>query len=325
LTIKQKSLWRFLNDTVLQWIQHDPFQLGAALSYYTLFSLAPLLIIVIAIAGFAFGREAAQNQIVETIQGMIGRDSAQAVQEMIRNASNKPKTGMISTLLGIIVLMVGAGGVVGQLQNSLNTIWGVKPKPGQAISGFIRQRFISFAMVLGIGFLLLVSLVISALLSGLTQIMGTFVGGTALVAHALDLLLSFAVVSALFAMIYKFLPDVHIHWKDVWIGAVLTSFLFTIGKSLIGLYLGSSGATSAYGAAGSLITVLLWVYYSSLIFFLGAEFTHVYAAQYGSGVVPTENAEIISDVQETPKRRSGEPLGLRAGRDQSRDKVSTMG
>ena len=318
MTIKRKSLWQFFKDTVLQWIQHDPFQLGAALSYYTLFSLAPLLIIVIAIAGFAFGREAAQNQIVETIQGMIGRDSAQAVQEMIRNASNKPKTGMISTLLGIIVLMVGAGGVVGQLQNSLNMIWGVKPKPGQAIWGFIRQRFTSFAMVLGIGFLLLVSLVISALLSSLTQIMGTFVGGTALVAHAVDLLLSFAVVSALFAMIYKFLPDVHLHWKDVWIGAVLTSFLFTIGKSLIGLYLGSSGATSAYGAAGSLITVLLWVYYSSLIFFLGAEFTHVYATQYGSGVVPAENAETIGDVQETPKRRSGEPLGLGAGRSKSR-------
>ena len=232
--MKPKSLWQFLKDTVLKWIEDDPFQLAAALSYYTLFSLAPLLIIVIAIAGFSFGKEAAQNQIVETIQGMVGRESAQAVQEMIKTASNKPETGMISTLVGIIILMVGAGGVVGQLQTSLNTIWGVELKPGQGIWGFIRQRFISFAMILGIGFLLLVSLVISAVLSSLTQVLGTFLGGTALVAHVLDLVVSFTFVSVLFAMIYKFLPDVQIHWQDVWIGAAITSILFTIGKFLIG-------------------------------------------------------------------------------------------
>src|SRR5919106_3401639 len=307
MTRKRKPVWQFVKQTVTQWFEDDPLQLAAALSYYTLFSLAPLLIIVIAIAGFAFGREAAQNQIVETLQGMIGQESAQAIQGMIQNASNKPKTGMISTVIGIIALLIGAGGVVGQLQTSLNTIWGVAPKPGQGVWGFVRQRFISFGMILGIAFLLLVSLVVSALLSGLTKIMGTLFGGTAFVAHGLDLVVSFAFVTALFAMIYKFLPDVRIQWRDVWIGAALTSFLFTIGKLLIGLYLGSSGVTSTYGAAGSLITVLLWVYYSSLIFFLGAEFTQVYAREYGSGVVPAANAETIAAARETQKRESPRP------------------
>src|SRR5919106_4223609 len=306
MTRKRKPVWQFVKQTVTQWFEDDPFQLAAALSYYTLFSLAPLLIIVIAVAGFAFGREAAQNQIVETLQGMIGQESAQAIQGMIQNASNKPKTGMISTVIGIIALLIGAGGVVGQLQTSLNTIWGVAPKPGQGIWGFVRQRFVSFAMILGIAFLLLVSLAVSALLSGLTQLMGTLLGGAAVVAHLLDIVVSFVFVTALFAMIYKILPDARIQWRDVWVGAALTSFLFTVGKFLIGLYLGSSGVTSTYGAAGSLITVLLWVYYSSLIFFLGAEFTQVYAREYGSGVVPAENAEIAPAASDR-KRQSRPP------------------
>ena len=310
---QKKSLLSVGKYTVTQWIEDEPFHLAAALSYYTLFSLAPLMIIAIAIAGFAFGREAAQNQIVETIQGMIGQDSAKAIQDMIQNASNQPKTGIVSTVLGIIALIFGAGGVVGQLQTSLNTIWGVRPKPGQGIRGLIRQRFISLSMVLTIGFLLLVSLVVSALLTGLTQWMGSLFVGTAVLAHALDLLVSFVFVTALFAMIYKFLPDVRIKWRDVWVGAALTSFLFTIGKLLIGFYLGSSGVTSAYGAAGSLITVLLWVYYSSLIFFLGAEFTQVYATQYGSGVVPAENAQPIAAARETARRESPPPEKRSAG------------
>jgi membrane protein len=280
---------------------------------------------VIAIAGFAFGREAAQNQIVETIQGMIGRDSAQVIQQMIQNASNKPKTGMISTVVGIVALIFGAGGVVGQLQTSLNTIWGVAPKPGQGIWGFVRQRFVSFTMVLGIGFLLLVSLAVTAFVTGLTQMMGAWFGGTAVLAHVLDLLVSLVLITVLFAMIYKVLPDVHIQWRDVWIGAALTSILFTIGKYLIGLYLGTSGVSSTYGAAGSLITVLLWVYYSSLIFFLGAELTQVYASRYGSGVAPSENAEKISAAREAAKRESPPPEkrtdgpGARAGRERGRE------
>jgi membrane protein len=322
--MERRSLWQLAKDSVMQWIDDSPFQLAAALSYYTLFSLAPLMIIAIAVAGFAFGREAAQNQIVETLQGLVGQESARAIQGMVENASRQPKTGLVSTVIGIIALIFGAGGVVGQLQTSLNTIWGVEPKPGQGVWGFVRQRFISFSMVLGIGFLLLVSLVVSALVTGITEFVGTVFGGTEVVAHALDLIVSFAFITVLFAMIYKFLPDVRIEWGDVWIGAALTSLLFTIGKFLIGLYLGSSGVSSTYGAAGSLITVLLWVYYSALIFFLGAEFTQVYASRYGSGVKPTEHAQPIDATAETEKRESPPPdrraggEAVRRRRDQGR-------
>jgi membrane protein len=284
-------MWEFLKKTVNQWIEDEPFSLAAALSYYTLFSLAPLLIIAISVAGWVFGHDAAQNRVVETIQGLVGQESAQAIQSIIQNASQKPGEGLISTLFGIVALLFGAGGVVGQLQTSLNKIWDIEPKPGQGIWGFIRQRFISFAMVLSIGFLLIVSLVVSALLSALTAVIGAAFGGAAVISHVIDFVVSFAFVTLLFAIIYKFLPDASIRWKDVWIGAALTSLLFTIGKLLIGVYLGSSGVTSVYGAAGSLITVLLWVYYSSLIFFLGAEFTAVYATEFGSGLAPSKRAE----------------------------------
>ena len=289
--MKRKSIWQFLKTTISEWVEAEPFQLAAALSYYTLFSLAPLLLIAIGVAGFVFGREAAQNQIVETLQGMIGQDSAQTVQEMIQTSNDKPKTGMLSTIIGFVALLFGAGGVVGQLQTSLNKMWEVTPKPGQGIWGFLRQRFFSFAMVLAIGFLLLVSLVVTAVLSSFTSMLSSFLGDATFIAHAIDILVSFGFVTLLFALIYKYVPDVEIQWRDVWIGAALTSILFTIGKYLIGLYLGTSGVSSAFGAAGSLITILVWVYYSSLIFFLGAEFTRVYATEYGSGVAPAENAQ----------------------------------
>ena len=306
---KPLTLWQFAKTVVMQWLEDQPFQLASSLSYYTLFSLAPLLIIAIAVAGLVFGREAAQNQVVETLRGMIGQDSARAIQDMIQHASNQPKTGVVSAVVGIVALMFGAGGVVGQLQTSLDTIWGVAPKTGQGLWGFIRTRFLTFAMVLAIGFLLLVSLAITALVAGLSQVMGSLLGGAKIIAHILELVVSFGLTTVLFAMIYKFLPDVQIQWKDVWTGAALTAILFTIGKFLIGLYLGTSGVTSTFGAAGSLITVLLWVYYSSLIFFLGAEFTQVYATHYGSGVVPAKNAQSIASATEQrqtppPEKRS---------------------
>lgn len=289
--MQRKSIWQFLKTTINEWVEAEPFQLAAALSYYTLFSLAPLLLIAIGVAGLVFGREAAQNQIVETLQGMIGQDSAKAVQEMIQASSEKPKTGLLSTVVGFVALLFGAGGVVGQLQTSLNKMWEVTPKPGQGIWGFLRQRFFSFAMVLAIGFLLLVSLVVTAVLSSFTAMVGSLLGDATFVAHAIDILVSFGFVTLLFALIYKYVPDVEIQWRDVWVGAALTSILFTVGKYLIGLYIGTSGVGSTFGAAGSLITILVWVYYSSLIFFLGAEFTRVYATQYGSGVAPAENAQ----------------------------------
>ncbi|HET9297688.1 MAG TPA: YihY/virulence factor BrkB family protein [Candidatus Binatia bacterium] len=289
--MQRKSIWQFLKTTIDEWVEAEPFQLAAALSYYTLFSLAPLLLIAIGVAGFVFGREAAQNQIVETLQGMIGQESATTVQEMIQASNEKPKTGMISTIIGFVALLFGAGGVVGQLQTSLNKIWEVTPKPGQGIWGFIRQRFFSFAMVLSIGFLLLVSLVVTAVLSSFTGMLSSLLGDATFVAHAIDIVVSFGFVTLLFALIYKYVPDVEIEWRDVWVGAALTAILFTVGKYLIGLYIGTSGVSSTFGAAGSLITILVWVYYSSLIFFLGAEFTRVYATQYGSGVAPAENAQ----------------------------------
>jgi membrane protein len=317
----KKSTWELFKSSVAQWLEDQPFQMASSLAYYTIFSLAPLLIIVIAIAGFGFGEQAAEQQIVGKIQGTIGQQGAEAVQGMIQNASSQPKTGIIATIVGFVVLLFGAGGVVGQLQNSLNTIWGVAPKPGQGLWGFVRQRFISFAMILGIGFLLLVSLVVSAAVSGLAQLIGDFL----VLAYALDLLISFLFITALFAIIYKFLPDVQIQWGDVWIGAALTSLLFTIGKFLIGLYLGHSSVTSTYGAAGSLITILLWVYYSSLIFFLGAEFTQVYATQYGSGVAPAENAAPIGLIPRTtpaPEMRTSDRTGGR--RVQDGERISTQ-
>jgi membrane protein len=299
--MQRKSIWQFLKTTINEWVEAEPFQLAAALSYYTLFSLAPLLLIAIGVAGLVFGREAAQNQIVETLQGMIGQDSAKAVQEMIQASSEKPKTGMLSTIIGFVALLFGAGGVVGQLQTSLNKMWEVTPKPGQGIWGFLRQRFFSFAMVLAIGFLLLVSLVVTAVLSSFTSMLTSFLGDATFVAHAIDILVSFGFVTLLFALIYKYVPDVEIQWRDVWVGAALTSILFTVGKYLIGLYIGTSGVSSTFGAAGSLITILVWVYYSSLIFFLGAEFTRVYATQYGSGVAPAENAQPVDAAPQAAK------------------------
>ena len=298
--MKPKSLWKLLKTIVIKWLDDDPFQSAAALSYYTLFSLAPLLIISIAVAGFVFGHEAAHNQIVMTIQGLVGRESAEAVQAMIQSASNRPESGMLSSLIGGIILLFGAGGVVGQLQTSLNAIWGVKAQSDSGVHEFIRRRFISFAMVLAVGFLLLVSLTISALISGAAQFMGGLIGEAALIAHVLDILLSFGFITLLFATIYKLLPDVQIQWNDVLTGAAMTSVLFTIGKSLIGLYLGSSAITSIYGAAGSIITVLLWVYYSALIFLLGAEFTQVYAGMYGSGF-GMNSVETIGDHRSSVK------------------------
>jgi membrane protein len=305
--MKRQSYWHLIKQSAVQWIEDEPFQLAAALSYYTLFSLAPLIIIAIAIAGFVFGREAAQDQIVSTLQGMIGQDSAKAVQEVIESSSEQPKTGIVSSIVGVLALIFGAGGVVGQLQTSLNKIWDVTPKPNRGIWVFVRQRFISYAMLLGIGFLLLVSLLVSAVVAGLTTWMGGLFGGAEALAHGLDLLISFLLTTALFAMLFKFLPDVLIQWRDVWVGAAITAFLFTVGKFLIGLYLGTSGVTSTYGAAGSLITVLLWVYYSSLIFFLGAEFTQVYAKDYGSGVTPAEYARPTGQRTTEEKRASPEP------------------
>lgn len=285
-----KGLWMLVKDTFVQWSEDNPFQSAAALAYYTLFSMAPLLLIAIAFAGLVFGREASQNQIIGVIEDLVGVQSARAIQAIIESAGQKLDSGFFATAIGAIFLLLGAGGVVGQLQDSLNAIWRVVPKTGRGIVGFLQDRLVSYAMVLGVGFLLLVSLVISAVLTAVSDMVGGFLPITAATAHILDLLVSSAFITLLFAVIYKFVPDVRIAWRDVWIGAATTSLLFSVGKFLIGFYLGHSTVTSIYGAAGSLVTLLLWVYYSSLMFFFGAELTQVYATRYGSKVAFAENA-----------------------------------
>ena len=288
-----RGVWMLLRDSFYAWLDDNVQRLGAALAYYTVFSLAPLLIIVIAIAGLAFGQEAAQGQIMSQIEGLLGEEGAKATQAMIENA-RQPTAGLVAGLLGIIMLVFGATGAFAQLQDALNTIWGVTPKPGRGVLGILQDRLFSFMLVIGIGFLLLVSLVLSAALAALGKFFGYLLPVPEAILHIVNFVLSFGVITLLFAMMYKILPDVKIGWSDVWIGAAMTALLFSVGKFLIGLYLGKSGVASAYGAAGSLVVILLWVYYSSQILLFGAEFTFVYANKYGSHIEPSDNAVLIN-------------------------------
>jgi membrane protein len=276
------QIWRVLKDVYDQWQNDEPFQLAAALAYYTVFSLAPLLVIVIAVAGFAFGEEAAQNRVFEAIQGLVGRDGARAIQDMIRHA-DKEASSLWAGLWGLALLLIGAGGVVGQLQSSLNKIWDVKSNVDYGWTRLVYDRFLSFALILGIGFLLLVSLILTAVVSAASSYYSRLLPQVVALWPIVDILISFALTTTLFALIYKVLPDAHVAWKEVWIGAAITALLFSLGKLVIGIYLGESSISSAYGAAGSLVTILLWVYYSSLIFFFGAELTKYYSKNFGSG------------------------------------------
>ena len=278
--LNARTILSMLKEAAGEWGNDKASRLAAALSYYTIFSIAPLLIIAIAVAGLVFGHEAASNQIFDQVRGFVGDGGAQAIQAMVASADKKG-AGIVATLVGIATLLVGASGAIGQLQTALNTIWEVEPKPGQGIKGFLRTRVLTFSMVLVIAFMLLVSLVLSAGLSGAGHYLDSVLAIPAALLQALNFTVSFLVISVLFAMIYKFLPDVEIKWKDVWIGGAVTSLLFSIGKFLIGLYLGRGSVTSAFGAAGSLVVILIWIYYSSQILFFGAEFTNVWAKRHG--------------------------------------------
>jgi membrane protein len=279
--VSPNVLWQLFKRTYSKWNEDHAPGLGAALSYYSVFSLAPLLMIVIAIAGLVFGQEAAQGQIMGQIQGLVGEESAKAIQSMIEEA-RKPAAGILATVIATVMLLVGATGVFAQLQESLNIIWKVKEKPGEGIWKTLKDRFLSLLAVFGTGFLLLISLVISAGLSAVGATLDHVLPGPEFLLQIINFVVSFAVVTLLFAMIYKLLPDISIQWGDVWIGAIITSLLFTIGKFLIGLYLGKSDVGIAYGGAGSLVVILIWVYYASQIFLFGAEFTAVYAHSRGS-------------------------------------------
>lgn len=283
-----------LRHTYQEWTADKVPRLAAALSYYTIFSIAPLLIVVIAVAGFVFGDEAVRGQLDNQIRGVVGADAALTIQEIIANSS-RPADNTVATIIGVVTLLLGAGGVFGQLQEALNTVWGVEPKPGQGIFEMIKDRFFSFTMVLGVGFLLLVSLVISTALSAINTFAVGLLPGTEILFQVLNQVISFLVITLLFAMIYKVLPDVKIAWRDVWVGAAITALLFTIGKFLIGLYLGNSSISSTYGAAGSFAVILVWIFYSAQILLFGAEFTQVYAKRYGSQIIPDDDAMAISD------------------------------
>lgn len=290
-----KALVGLLKETAKEWSEDKSSRLAAALAYYTIFSLAPLLIIVIAIAGLVFGQDAAQGEIVGQLQGLLGRDAAQAIQTVLANAGKKSSGGIITTILNVGILIFGASGVFAQLQDAMNTVWEVAPKPGQGIKQVIRTRLLSFSMILVIGFLLLVSLALSAGLAVVGNLMGNLLPGLGFLWQLLNFAISFGVITLLFAMIFKILPDAKIAWGDVWLGAGLTALLFAIGKLLIGLYLGNASVGSAYGAAGSLVVLLIWVYYSAQIMFFGAEFTQVYASHYGSRIVPADHAVALTD------------------------------
>ena len=301
-----KSGFGLVKESFKEWKEDGALDLGAALAYYTIFSLAPLLLIVIAVAGLVWGREAVQGQLVSQLRGIVGEQGGEAIQTMIANAG-RHGSGVIATIIGLVTILFGATGAFVQLQSALNRVWNVEPKPGAGIWSFVRTRLISFGMILGIGFLLLVSLVLTAAVAAVGTWATTLLPGGEALVNILTFVVSFALITLLFAMIYKVLPDVEIGWRDVWIGAGVTAFLFTIGKFLIGLYLGKSSVASTYGAAGSLVVLLLWVYYSSQILFLGAEFTEVYATRYGSWIRPSKHAVPVVEKKERVSVREWPP------------------
>ncbi len=280
--MKPKQILNLINGTFSAWIDDHAPSMGAALAYYTVFSIAPLLLIVISIAGFIFGVEAARGEIFAQLQDLMGETAAFAIQGLLESAS-KPTEGVTATIIGLVLLLIGATTVFAELQDDLDRIWRAPKRIKDAgIFGLIRTRVLSFGMVLGIGFLLIVSLIFSAALAALGKWWEPVFGGFEFLANIVNIVLSFVLITLAFAMIYKLMPRMKIDWRDVWIGAIVTSFLFAIGKFLIGLYIGRSGVASGYGAAGSFVVVLVWIYYSAQIFLMGAEFTRVYSYTFGS-------------------------------------------
>jgi membrane protein len=280
-TWRPKVIYELLKSTYDEWSRDKAPRMGAALAYYTIFSLAPLLVIAIAIAGFVFGTKAVEGRITDQIQGLVGAESAHAVQTMIQSA-HKPAHGVVATIFGVVILLLGASGVFTEMQDALNTIWKVDTTSKTGIWNMLKYRFLSFGMVLGIGFLLLVSLLLSAALTAMATYASSFFPIPPAAIHAMDFLFSVFFIAALMALIFKFLPDTKVAWGDVWVGAALTSLLFTAGKFLIGFYIGKSVTMSAYGAAGSVVIILAWIYYSAQLLYFGAEFTHVYSKECGS-------------------------------------------
>ena len=280
--LELKEWWTLVKSAANAWVDDYAPSMGAALSYYMLFSMAPLLLIVISVAGLVFGVDAARGQIFDELRGLLGADAAKSIESLLVSVS-EPAEGIIATLVGLGVMLLGATSVFGELQDALDRIWRA---PTRIRSGsvwrLLRARMLSFGMILGIAFLLMVSLLLGAVVAALGKWWGDVFGGWNLMAQTVNVLIGFALTTGVFAMIYKLMPRVTVQWHDVWLGAVVTAMLFTVGKFLIGLYIGRSAVASGFGAAGSLVIVLVWVYYSAQVFLMGAEFTWVYARTFGS-------------------------------------------
>jgi len=274
------SWWGLIKETATSWMDHHASRLGAALAYYSIFSLGPLLVIAISVAGLAFGADATRSAVSEQLRGVLGDSGAEAINAMLAGASGHSTAGILATLLGVGTLLFAAIGVVVQLKDALNTVWDVEPPKVGGIWQFVRTYFVSFGAVLGLGFLLLVSLLMTTALAAIGKFVAPYL--PELVFQVVEFAVSFGVITLLFAMMFKWLPDTTIAWRDVWVGAAVTAFLFDVGKLLIGLYIGKQGLESTFGAAASIVVVLIWVYYSAQIVLMGAEFTHVYALRAGS-------------------------------------------
>jgi membrane protein len=304
---------RFIRDVVKETFnkfgEDRALRLSAALAYYAIFSIGPFLLIVVGIAGLVVGNESVRQQVDNYLRGTIGPQATGIVDSMMN--AQKPGTKLITTIVGIVAVLLGAGGVFGQLQDALNTIWQVKPKPGRGIKGLMRDRFLSLTMVLGSGFLLLISMVLSAALAASTKAIGHILSLPTWAGAAFDLIFSFAVITTLFAMMFRFLPDVRVPWRNVWGGAMGTALLFTIGKFLLGFYLGRESTASAYGAAGAVVIILMWVYYASIILFIGAEFTQVYTHMSGVPITPTSEAVPVGQLE---REQQGMPSWRRVAR-----------
>lgn len=301
------AIVRMFGTALRAWWDDDAMRLGASLAYYTLFAIAPILIVATAIAGMVFGTDAVRGEIVGQLDHLLGREGAGVVQSLLEGASQR-RAGIMATVLGTGTFVVAATGAFLELQGALNTIWRVKPNPGANIKAFVIDRLRSFGLVVAIGFLLLVSLAMTAALAALSGWLARRSSSIPLVWAAINVLVSLAVTTALFALLYRFLPDVQLRWRDVTTGAFVTAVLFTVGQQLIGLYLGQTGVASTYGAAGSMMILLLWVYYSCQIVLLGAEFTRVFAERHGAALIPESFAR--NDPQAVGVADSDEPAGV---------------
>lgn len=286
-----RKVGRLLKKTGQEWQEDKASRIAAALAYYTVFSISPLLVIAIAIAGAFFGEQTAQEQITDQLTQLVGEDVVKPILVTLNNIS-QPEIRGTASLISIAVLIIGASGIFAQLQDALNTVWKVKPQPGQGIMPFIRRRISSFFMVLAIGFLLIISLILSTIISTLSRYRIDFLPGSTILWENIDFVFSLGLVTFLFCLMFKYVPDAKIAWKDVFVGSVITALLFIFGKFLLGLYISRGSLGSAYGAAGSLIVFLAWVYYSAQIILLGAEFTHVYTKMYGSKIRPRKHSQI---------------------------------